>query len=286
MKYDCRFVKYQGCGNDFIIKDEMEGPETPDSDRSELARKLCDRHFKVGADGIIFIEKARGVDGSMRLFEPAGNEADMCGNGLRCVAAFLAHKLGKDTVDVMTRDGVKRVTHSAGEYRANLGKVRADAVDLKDYIVGRLDLKDGLLVVPLRVGEKSVFGYVVNSGEPHIVVRTEDVDRENVRMLGELVNRDHTRYPNGVNINLVQVVGRHDIKIRTYERGVYNETLACGTGATAGAFVAHALRWVEPGVVTVHAVGGTLKIELGSDGNAYMSGPAEAEYEGRLVAEV
>ena len=286
MKHDFKFTKYQGCGNDFIIKDEMEGPVTSDTDRSELARKLCDRHFKIGADGIIYIEKSKGLDGSMRLFEPAGNEANMCGNGLRCVAAYLAKKLGKDSVEIMTRDGVKRVTHSGGEYRANLGKVRTHVADLKDYIIGELDSKEGLPVVALRIGERPILGYVVNSGEPHIVVKSEDVINEDVGMIGESVNKDRTRYPNGVNINFVQVVGKHEIKIRTYERGVYNETLACGTGATAGAYVAHALKWVEPGVVTVRAVGGTLRIELAQDGNAYMSGPAEAEYEGRLVAEV
>jgi diaminopimelate epimerase len=286
MKYDFKFVKYQGCGNDFIIKDELEGPVTPDPDRSGLARELCDRHFKVGADGIIFIEKSKGLDGSMRLFEPAGNEADMCGNGLRCVAAYISNKLGKDTVDIMTRDGVKRVTSVRGEYRANLGKVRTKLSDLKAYVVGELESRDGLLALPLRVCGRSILGNIVNSGEPHIVVRSEDVEREDVVSIGESVNKDRSRFPNGVNINMVQVAGRHEIKMRTYERGVYDETLACGTGATASAFVANYLKWVEPGIVTVHTVGGTLKIEIAKDGTAYMTGPAEAEYEGRLVAEV
>ncbi|MBU0685852.1 MAG: diaminopimelate epimerase [Thermoplasmatota archaeon] len=286
MKYDFRFVKYQGCGNDFIIKDEMEGPVTPDSDRSKLARKLCDRHFKVGADGVIFIEKAEGVHGSMRLFEPAGNEADMCGNGLRCVAAYVANKLGKDAVDILTKDGVKQVTHAGGQYRANMGSVRTGTKDLREYIPGRLSVKDGLIVIPLDSTERSLSGYVVNSGEPHVVVRSEHLGSENVRMIGDLVNGDRTRFPDGININFVQVVGDHEIKVRTYERGVYNETMACGTGATASAFVAHTLGWVKPGIVTVHALGGDIGIEFAKDGNAYMTGPAVAEFEGKLVAEV
>ena len=286
MRYDFRFVKYQGCGNDFIIKDEMKGPVTPDSDRSKLANKLCDRHFKVGADGVIFIEKAEGVDGSMRLFEPAGNEADMCGNGLRCVAAYLAKKLGKDTMDIMTKDGVKRVTHAGGQYRANMGPVRIGTKDLKEYIPERLRTKGGLAIIALETTDRPLSGYVVNSGEPHVIVRSEDLGPEKVKMIGDLVNADRTRFPHGININFVQVVGDHEIKVRTYERGVYNETLACGTGATASAFVAHSLGWVKPGIVTVHALGGDIRIEITKDGNAYMSGPAEAEYEGKLVAEI
>jgi diaminopimelate epimerase len=286
MRYDFRFVKYQGCGNDFIIKDEMEGPVTPDSDRSKLAHKLCDRHFKVGADGVIFIEKAQGVDGSMRLFEPAGNEADMCGNGLRCVAAYLAKMLGKDTIDIMTKDGVKRVTHVGGQYWANMGPVRINARDLQEYIPERLRTKGGLAVISLETTDRPLSGYVVNSGEPHVIVRSSDLESEKVKMIGDLVNGDRTRFPHGININFVQVVGDHETKVRTYERGVYNETLACGTGATASAFVAHSLGWVKPGMVTVHALGGDIRIEITKDGNAYMTGPAEAEYEGKLVAEI
>jgi diaminopimelate epimerase len=286
MRYDFRFVKYQGCGNDFIIKDEMDGSVTPDSDRSKLAHKLCDRHFKVGADGVIFIEKAEGVDGFMRLFEPAGNEADMCGNGLRCVAAFLANKLGKDIIDIMTKDGVKRVTHADGQYRANMGPVRIGAKDLKEYIPERLRTKGGLAIIALETTGRPLSGYVVNSGEPHVLVRSEDIGSEKVKMIGDLVNGDQTRFPHGININFVQVVGDREIKVRTYERGVYDETLACGTGATASAFVAHSLGWVKPGIVTVHAVGGDIRIEFAKDGNAYMSGPADAEYEGKLVAEI
>lgn len=286
MKYDFRFVKYQGCGNDFIIKDEMEGHVTPDSDRSKLAPKLCDRHFKIGADGVIFIDKAENADGSMRLFEPAGNEADMCGNGLRCVAAYLANKFGKDTVDIMTKDGVKRVTRAGGQYRANMGSVRIGAKDLKEYIPERLRTKDGLAVISLEITDRPLSGYVVNSGEPHVIVRSEDIGFEKVKMIGDLVNGDHTRFPQGININFVQTVGDREIKVRTYERGVYSETLACGTGATASAFVAHSLGWVKPGIVTVHAPGGDIRIEITKDGDAYMTGPAEAEYEGKLVAEI
>jgi diaminopimelate epimerase len=285
MRHDFKFVKYQGCGNDFILKDEMEGPKTPDSDRSRLARKLCDRHFKVGADGVIFVERAKGVDASMRLFEPAGNEADMCGNGIRCVAAYLMAKLGKSEVDILTRDGVKRIVRKNGQYTVDMGPVRTSRRDLKQYITDKGDLTDSMMDLSIRIHKRVLRGSLVNSGEPHFVVRTSNLEDEDVRAIGDAVNEDTRRFPKGVNIDFVQVMGPHRIRIRTYERGVYDETLACGTGATASAAVALLLGWVKPGPVDVHVRGGRLKIEISEDGTALMTGPAVAEYSGELTAE-
>lgn len=282
MRTNPRFVKYQGCGNDFIIKDEMEGPATPDKVRSRLAVELCDRHFRVGADGLIFVEKAKGVDGSMRLFEPAGNEADMCGNGIRCLASYLMDKLGKDKVDILTRDGVKHVVRVGDEFRVDMGVVRIDRASLKGYLSDRGKPSDSMLKFSVVVGRRTLRGAVVNSGEPHIVVRTGDVSREDLRSLGERVNADRSRFPTGVNLNMVEVTGPHSIKIRTYERGVYDETLACGTGATAGAAVALLLGWVKPGQVKVEARGGLIMIDLRDDRRAFMTGPARMEFEGIL----
>ncbi|HEX7391660.1 MAG TPA: diaminopimelate epimerase [Thermoplasmata archaeon] len=283
MTKEFRFVKYQGCGNDFIIKDETEGPVTPDAERSRLAKALTDRHFKVGADGIIFVERAKGVAGSMRLFEPAGNEADMCGNGIRCVAAYLSKKLGKPEVDILTRDGVKHIVKVGEEYRVDMGIVRTTRKDLAKYVADKGSLADSMLSFDLVVSGNRVKGSIVNSGEPHIVVRSMDVSKEDVVAAGEALNGDKTRFPDGVNLNFVQVVGPHALRVRTYERGVYDETLACGTGATACAAVALMLKWVQPGPVKVMPPGGTMTIELAEDGRAFMTGPAEAEFEGRLA---
>ena len=286
MPQEFRFAKYQGCGNDFIIRDETEGPTTSDSVRSRLAKELCDRHFKIGADGVMFIERAEGVDGSMRLFEPAGNEADMCGNGVRCVASYLMSKLGKDEVDILTRDGVKHIVRVGDEFRVDMGIVRTDRASLKQYIKDAGNASDSMLDFAVRAGKKTLKGAVVNTGEPHIVVLTEDLSKEDVRALGEQVNADKERFPTGINLNMVQVVDPHGIKIRTYERGVYDETLACGTGATAGAAVAVMLGWVQPGQVEVEARGGRITIELGKDGRAFMTGPARLEFEGKLSADL
>lgn len=285
MNHEISFAKYHGCGNDFILKDEMTGRRTPDKVRSRIATVLCDRHFSVGADGVIFIEKAEGSDGSMRLFEPAGNEADMCGNGLRCVAAFLMKRLDKTDVRVLTRDGVKLVKRVGSRYRVDMGPVRTECQYLSEYVSDAKKGSADLMNVLISVDERVLRCSIVNTGEPHIVVRSKDLGSEDVRRIGAMVNSDRKRFPKGVNINFVETIGPNEVKVRTYERGVYDETLACGTGATASAAVALLQGWVKNRRVKVVAVGGCLTIELSKDGRAYMTGPAEMVFEGRASVE-
>jgi len=285
MNHEISFTKYHGCGNDFILKDEMTGRRTPDKVRSRIAIGLCDRHFSVGADGVIFIEKARGSDGSMRLFEPAGNEADMCGNGLRCVAAFLMKRLGKTEVKVLTRDGVKHVKRVGSRYRVDMGPVRTERQYLSEYVNDAKKGSADMMNVLISVDECVLRCSIVNTGEPHIVVRSKDLGSEDVRRIGAIVNSDRKRFPKGVNINFVETVGPNEVKVRTYERGVYDETLACGTGATASAAVALLQGWVKNRRIKVVAVGGCLTIELAKDGRAYMTGPAEPVFEGTTWVE-
>lgn len=286
MRREIRFIKYQGCGNDFLLKDEMSGRKTPDKSRSRIATALCDRHFSVGADGVIFVERAKGCDGSMRLFEPAGNEADMCGNGLRCVAAFLMARMGKPGVKIMTGDGVKDVRRIGSQYRVDMGPVRTEPKHLRAYYRDAKSASGDLMDVVIPTELRSLSCSMVNTGEPHIVVPTRSLDSEDVRGVGAAVNADLKRFPKGVNINFVETVGRDRIRVRTYERGVYDETLACGTGATASAAVAVLLGWVEGRRVKVNAVGGCLTVEMSEDGRAYMTGPAVPVFEGTVLVDV
>ena len=129
-------------------------------------------------------------------------------------------------------------------------------------------------------------GSLVNSGEPHFVVKTKDVDAARVREIGDAINKDTALFPRGVNIDLVEAVGPSRIKVRTYERGVYDETLACGTGATASAAVALLRGWVKKRQVKVDTVGGCLRIDVDADGTTYMTGPAERVFEGRIRIDV
>ncbi len=286
MERDIRFFKYQGCGNDFILKDELDGSTTPDTERSLLAKKLWDRHFWVGSDGMIFVEKADGADGSMRLFEPAGNEADMCGNGLRCVAAFLMRKLGKDQVDVLTKDGVKRIVRRDDQFTVDMGPVRTRRMDLTKYVKDGGAPDDSMMRFPVTISGVPTMASILNTGEPHIVAVTDDLDGADMEAIGTEVNADRHRFPEYVNINLMKVQGPHEIAVRTYERGVFRETLACGTGTTACASAALMLDLVSPGPVRVHARGGDLTIELHPDGRASMTGPAVEVYEGRVRVKV
>lgn len=283
MRYLFEFIKYQGCGNDFILRDEIKHKATPDSDRSKMSKILCDRHFGIGADGILFIESAKGVDGSMRLFEQDGGEADMCGNGIRCVGAYLMEQTGKSEVNVLTRDGVKHVSRISNEYRVQMGVVRTSRQDLARYLTDGGDCSDTLLDLSVRVGERAMRGSLVNTGEPHLVFQSEDVAGVDLVGIAEAINRDRTRFPRGMNVNFMQVVGPHEIRNRTYERGVYAETMACGTGATASAAVALLLHLVEHGPVRVDTRGGRLTIEIDDEGHALMTGPATPVFEGKMT---
>ncbi len=284
MRRNIDFVKYHGCGNDFLLVDETNRRKTPDKERSRLATILCDRHFSVGADGVIFIERARGSDGSMRLFEPAGNEADMCGNGLRCVGAHVMKRLGKKRVAILTRDGRKIVERKGDLYRVSMGPIRTSVEDIRRYVT-RKGLPSGSTEdISVSFKGRRFEGWVVNSGEPHMVFKVPDLDALDVVGIGESVNSDTSRFPSGININFVQVMRGGKIRIRTYERGVYDETLACGTGATASAGVAVLAGWVRKQPVTVNVLGGCITIELEGE-SAYMTGPAEEVFQGKVTVE-
>ena len=286
MTHEFRFLKYQACGNDFILKDERQGVPTPDLERGRLARTLCRRRFQVGADGLLFVERAEGVDGSMRLFEPDGKEADMCGNGLRCVAAYLTEALQKDDVAVLTRDGVKRVVRRGELFTAYMGAVRTGPSGLRGYVSDPAEGLAGPLRMDLGTPERRLEGYMVNTGEPHVVVFTDDLDGEDVVRYGAPISKDHARFPKATNVDFVQVTGPSEIHVRTYERGVFDETLACGTGATASAAVSLMLGRVKDGPVTVTTRGGQIMIEIGDDGCARMTGPAVRVFAGSLIIAV
>ena len=286
VRYDFEFIKYEGCGNDFILKDELDGPTTPDRDRSKLAMRLCDRHFAIGGHGILFIDNAKSVDGSMRLFEPDGGEADMCGNGIRCVAAYLMEKLGKREVDILTRDGVKHALLAGTDYRVDMGHVRYSRRDLQKYFTDKGKSSDPLLDIQLQIGDKEHRASLMNSGEPHLVVLTTDTAAVDITGAGEAVNGDRRRFPRGVNINFVNLAGANKLKMRTYERGVFGECLACGTGAVASAVAMQRLGRLRQGTTQVIMLGGTVKVDVDPEGNAVMTGPAKKVFEGKLSIDI
>ena len=255
------FVKYEGAGNDFIMIDCRV--ENALLTRGEIVA-LCDRRFGIGADGLMTLHASESCDCVMHYYNADGSEGELCGNGGRCFALFAEHlNIGGSTKMFDALDGA----HSAeivtrDKYK---GEVRLSMIDVESIVCG-----DGY--------------WFLNTGVPHYVEFVEDVDSVDVCGRGREIRHDK-RFPQGVNVNFVQVVGVGEIKMRTYERGVENETLACGTGATAAAMVTNLATQSSVGRFLVHVRGGDLTIEFEREGemcyrNIYLTGGARRVFEG------
>jgi diaminopimelate epimerase len=263
-----RFTKMNGAGNDFILFDNRTGDI--DLDRNQIAQ-LCDRHRGIGADGILLLEKPTNrADFRMRYFNADGGEAEMCGNGARCFARF-ANKVGgqKPKISFETPAGV-----ISAELKGDLVTLRmTEPTDL------RLNVD-----LPMAAENKAV--HFINSGVPHVVIPVAKIDDVDVRREGAAIRRHKMFSPNGTNVNFIEKRGRNKIAIRTYERGVEDETLACGTGIVASALIFAATEKII-GAITVIARGGD-ELEVGfekADGrfhNVALTGPAEFVFEGTI----
>jgi diaminopimelate epimerase len=229
------FTKMTGTGNDFILIDNSRGaPLCPPKNRAHTgvrpykihARRLCHRQNGVGADGILFLEKARPgtkADFRMRIFNPDGSEAEMCGNGIRCIADYAYNqRIAPRRMNIETMAGVL-----SAEIKKR-GWVRVMLSPPKGW------------KLPIRFQKKGIIldGGFVNTGVPHAVFFVDDLERTDVEELGEWIRRHHDFSPRGTNVNFVHCASRRKITVRTYERGVEGETLACGTGVMAAALVA------------------------------------------------
>jgi diaminopimelate epimerase len=267
------FTKMQGTGNDFILIDEFEKGVIPDEMKGQFAALYCDRRFGIGADGILYLSKPAKNSLKMRLFQPDESEADMCGNGIRCLAKY-AFDTGyvKESCTVETRAGEFSVImgYREEEFFATI-TMPAPKFDRKDIpAIGEGEYKE-------KIGDYDV--YAVNTGVPHAVIFVEAIDGVDVAAVAPAIRR-HASFPNGANVNFVQRSGDDSITIRTFERGVEEETLSCGTGATAAAAVAHRLGYIGT-TVHVETKGGPLTIYL-ADG-AKMEGPAATVFFGAII---
>ena len=280
------FTKMTGLGNDYIYIDCTNG--TKIKNITEVARRLSDRHFGVGSDGVVLINKPENEnsDFKMRIFNSDGSEAEMCGNGIRCVAKFIHDNnlSQKDKLTIDTLAGIKKVK----VIEDNKGNCNEVIVDMGEpifqdnnipYDVYEPYTKDLDLDVK---GEKMRFT-ALSMGNPHAVTFVENVDDFNVKDIGPIIERN-PKFPNRTNVEFVEILDKNNIKVRVWERGV-GETLACGTGACA-AVVASGLNGYTDENVTVRLPGGILKIEWGKDNHIYMQGPATSVFEGKIVDEV
>ena len=214
-----RFTKMNGAGNDFILFDNRT--ENIDLDRNQIAQ-LCDRHRGIGADGILLLEKPTNrADFRMRYFNADGGEAEMCGNGARCFARF-ANKVGGQKAKISFET-------PAGVISAEL---KGDLVTLR--MTEPTDLR---LNVDLPMADENKTVHFINSGVPHVVIPVAKIDNADVRRDGAAIRHHKMFSPNGTNVNFIEKRGPNKIAIRTYERGVEDETLACGTGIVASALI-------------------------------------------------
>ncbi|MDZ7995981.1 MAG: diaminopimelate epimerase [Nostoc sp. EfeVER01] len=275
------FTKYHGLGNDFILIDNRSSSlpvVTP-----EQAIKLCDRHFGIGADGVIFaLPGENGTDYTMRIFNSDGSEPEMCGNGIRCLASFLADLEGEsrnqDSYRIHTLGGVMTPQLlSDGQVKVDMGLPRLLASEIPTTLVPN---EEKVISQPLEVAGQTWDVTCVNMGNPHCITFVEDVAAIELETIGPKFEH-HPAFPQRINTEFIQVVRRDYLKMRVWERGA-GITLACGTGACAS-LVAGVLTGKCDRTATVELPGGPLQIEWSEiDQRVYMTGPAEKVFTGKL----
>jgi len=279
-----RFTKMHGAGNDYVYVNCFDEP-VPD-DPAELARHVSDRHFGIGGDGLILICPSQVADARMWMFNADGSEAEMCGNGIRCVAKYVFdHGISnKQTLAIETGRGVltldlKVVDGLVDRVRVDMGEPILQAGRVPTTLAG--DPKQGGAVIDasLRIAGELLRVTCVSMGNPHCVAFVDELSDHWVLAVGPKVETDE-HFPRRVNAEFVQVLSRREVRQRTWERGS-GETLACGTGASA-VCVAGVLAGRTEREILVHLVGGDLSIHWNeADNHVYMTGPATEVFSGQ-----
>lgn len=260
------FLKISGAGNDFIAVNNWSGRFKPKPSLAEWTKTVCDRRRSVGADGVLLLERSKQADVRMRIINADGSEAEMCGNGVRCLAQFalMERAVRRSRMSVETLSGVKTVTIKGGMATVDMG------------VPG-----DERPAVKLSLGDQVLEGYYVNTGVPHTVVLHKPHGEE-VRVWGSHIRHHKAFGPKGTNADFVWKAGPRAIHARVFERGVEGETLACGTGACASALIAVHRGLVTWPVEVITSGGERLSVEEAHDGRLFMTGPIRIVYEGIL----
>lgn len=272
-----RFTKMQGAGNDYVYVNVFDQP-VPDQP-AELARRIADRHFGVGGDGLILICPSTKADARMRMFNADGSESEMCGNGIRCVAKYVYdHGIcRKETLKIETGAGVKSL-----DLEISGGRVQRVRVDMGEPILAAPQIPTTLpgnpvVDAPLAVGGEQLRVICVSMGNPHCITFVDRLSDYWVLQIGRQVEVD-PHFPKRVNAEFVELVSPSEVKMRVWERGS-GETLACGTGASA-VCVAGALSGRTQRKVLIHLPGGDLDLHWADDNRVYMTGPAVEVFHG------
>jgi diaminopimelate epimerase len=266
------FTKMSGTGNDFIIIDHRQ-LFLQELDLAAFARSICTRKFSVGADGLILIEEAEDAHFRWQFFNADGSLAEMCGNGARCAARFAFEK---------------RIAPARMRFHTLAGEIEAEMIDAEVKV--RLTPPVGLeLDQEVKLAGQPHAVHSLNTGVPHTVLFTEDNQTTPVVAWGREIRHHGLFRPAGTNVNFVQILGGNNLHVRTYERGVEDETMACGTGAVASAIVAALRGLVQPPVEVTTSGGEQLIVHFqmneGRVEQVFLQGPALIVYEGQLTAE-
>jgi diaminopimelate epimerase len=273
-----RFTKMHGIGNDYVYVSTFD--QAPPDDPRQLAVAVSDRHFGIGGDGLIMIMPSERADARMRMFNADGSEGEMCGNGVRCVARYLYdHGLArKEQVTIETGRGILALDleFSAGRVqrvRVDMGPPILDPERIPTLLPGRPPINASIEVDALVMAVTAV-----STGNPHVVIYESDVAAFPLESLGPKLER-HPAFPKRVNVHIVEVVGPHEVKMRTWERGS-GITLACGTGACA-VCVAGVLTGRTARSIVAHLPGGDLELSWPDDRSSiFMTGPAVEVFSG------
>lgn len=280
---EIEFVKMEGLGNDFIILDDRKGDIERHENYPELAKRLCSRHFGIGADGIILILESHDHDIKYRIYNSDGSQAQMCGNGMRCFAKYLYEK------KILTQKKI-RVDTKAGTVIPEVivddnDQVQSIRVDMGEPVLSCLDIpfespNEKAIEESLIVGDKEYLITAVFMGNPHAVLFVDDLQKVDIEKVGRLIEA-HKRFPEKTNVEFIEVVNNRELKMKVWERGA-GRTLACGTGACA-ALVAASLTGRAQDSAIIHLDGGDLYIHWDKETNhIFKTGPATLVFEGRI----
>lgn len=274
-----KFTKMQGIGNDYVyvncFQEKVENP-------GQVAKRISDRHFGIGSDGLILIKPSDVADFEMEMYNSDGSLGAMCGNGIRCVAKYVYDYglTNQTSISVNTKSGIKYLDLTVENGRVSLVKVDMGAPILEVERIPAVWETEQILNAPITVADTPYRMTCVSMGNPHCVVPVEDVDGLKIEAVGPLFEH-HKIFPDRVNTEFVRVLDRNTVQMRVWERGA-GETWACGTGACATAVACILNGWTEDEVL-VKLRGGDLKIFWERQKNrVYMTGPAEVVFEGEI----
>ena len=276
-----KFTKMHGTGNDYVIINTLK---IKLKDINSLAKKMCNRNYGIGADGLLLIIKSDSADFKMQMINPDGTEAEMCGNGIRCFSKYIYdHKFtSKKTIEIETLSGIKTLNLNIKN-----NKVDSVIVDMGEPVLQKSRIpmlgEPGMAIDELlHLDDGAKFNITaVSMGNPHVVIFVEDINNFPIEKYGPIIE-NHDLFPNRTNVEFVQIINETEVSQRTWERGA-GETLSCGTGASA-VTAACILNKKTKRKTTVHLTGGDLKIEWKEDNNKiYMTGPAVEVFNGEWI---